>query len=78
VQRARLRCALDVTDPDEPLPVGHPLRNLRGAIVTPHIAASNWRVRHEIADAIMDDLESFFDHGRVKNRVTKTMLDRMT
>lgn len=78
VERARLRCALDVTDPDEPLPVRHPLRNLRGAIVTPHIAASNWRVRHEIADAVMDDLESFFDRGRVKNRVTKTMLDRMT
>lgn len=78
VEGARLRCALDVTDPDEPLPVRHPLRNLRGAIVTPHIAASNWRVRHEIADAVMDDLESFFDRGRVKNRVTKTMLDRMT
>jgi phosphoglycerate dehydrogenase-like enzyme len=78
VERARLRCALDVTDPDEPLPVRHPLRNLLGAIVTPHIAASNWRVRREIADAVMDDLESFFDRGRVKNRVTKTMLDRMT
>ncbi len=40
VQRKRLRCALDVTDPLEPLPVGHPLRTLPGAIVTPHVAAA--------------------------------------
>jgi phosphoglycerate dehydrogenase-like enzyme len=77
-QRGRLRCALDVTDPLEPLPVGHPLRNLPGAIVTPHIAASNWRVRHEIAEVVTNDLESFFSRRGVKNRVTTTMLDRMT
>ena len=28
VKRKRLRCALDVTDPTEPLPVGHVLRRL--------------------------------------------------
>src|ERR1035438_6849890 len=28
VQRGRLRCALDVTDPQEPLPAGHPLRTM--------------------------------------------------
>src|SRR5262249_39497982 len=40
VQRKRLRCALDVTDPLEPLPVSHPLRKLPGAILTPHVAAA--------------------------------------
>ena len=49
VRRKRLRCALDVTDPDEPLPLRHPLRNLPGAIVTPHIAGSGRRVRNEMA-----------------------------
>ncbi|MFJ9037203.1 2-hydroxyacid dehydrogenase [Streptomyces sp. NPDC102406] len=38
VRGGRLRVALDVTDP-EPLPVGHPLWNLPGALITPHVAA---------------------------------------
>jgi phosphoglycerate dehydrogenase-like enzyme len=78
VKRGRLRCALDVTDPLEPLPVGHPIRNLPGAMVTPHIAASNRLVRQQMAAVIMDDLESFFAGHGVKNRVTPAMLDRMT
>ncbi len=78
VKRKRLRCAIDVTDPLEPLPVGHPIRNLPGAVVTPHIAASNLRVREQIADVVMDDLESFFAGRGVKNRVTTSMLARMT
>jgi len=45
VTRGRLRCALDVTDPREPLPVGDSFRKLPGAIVTPHIAGSGRQVR---------------------------------
>ena len=78
VKRGRLRCALDVTDPLEPLPVGHVLRTLTGAIVTPHIAGSSRVVRHEMAQVVLDDLESFFSGHKVKNRVTTAMLDRMT
>ena len=78
IKRKRLRCALDVTDPLEPLPVTHPLRTLAGAIVTPHIAGSNRRVRHEIAEVLLDEIENFFRHRKVKNRVTTAMLDRMT
>ena len=78
VRSKRLRCAVDVTDPQEPLPINHPLRTLPGAIVTPHIAASNLRVREQIADTVLDDLESFFAGREVKNRVTVAMLARMT
>lgn len=78
VRRKRLRCAVDVTDPDEPLPLRHPLRNLPGAIVTPHIAGSSRQVRQEIAATVMDDLERFFRGKPVKNQVTKAMLQRMT
>ena len=78
VRSGRLRCALDVTDPLEPLPIGHALRTLPGAIVTPHIAASNRQVRHDMADVVMDDLERFFKGHAVENRVTTAMLDRMT
>lgn len=38
VRGGRLRLALDVTDP-EPLPEGHPLWDLPGVLITPHVAA---------------------------------------
>jgi phosphoglycerate dehydrogenase-like enzyme len=78
VQRGRLRCALDVTDPLEPLPVGDPLRTMPGAIVTPHIAGSGRPIRAGIARVVLDDLERFFTGKNVENRVTTSMLDRMT
>jgi len=78
VRCKRLRCALDVSDPLEPLPVNHPLRNLAGSIVTPHIAGSGRHVRAEIADTVINDLERFFKGKRVQNRVSRSMLERMT
>jgi phosphoglycerate dehydrogenase-like enzyme len=78
VRQGRLRCAIDVTDPLEPLPVGHPLRSMKGAIMTPHVAGSGRRVREDIANVVLDDLERFFRGKPVQNRVTTAMLDRMT
>jgi len=77
VQQGRLRCALDVTDPMEPLPVGDELRTRQGAIITPHIAGSGGHVREDIARVVLDDLNSFFRGKAVKNRVTEAMLARM-
>src|SRR5262249_55721024 len=56
VRSGRLRCALDVTDP-EPLPPRHPLRRMRGAILTPHVAAGMREVRLAMADIVIDELE---------------------
>jgi phosphoglycerate dehydrogenase-like enzyme len=39
VASGRLRCAVDVVEP-EPLPADHPLWDLEGALVTPHVGAS--------------------------------------
>jgi phosphoglycerate dehydrogenase-like enzyme len=78
VRRGRLHCALDVSDPDEPLPRNHPLRKLPGAIVTPHIGGGGRRTRHEMADVAIDELERFFRGEPVENRVTVQMLSRMT
>ena len=78
VRSGRLRCALDVTDPSEPLAVNDPLRTISGAIVTPHIAGSGLHVRREIARVVVDDLKKFFAGRQVENRVTDAMLDRMT
>jgi phosphoglycerate dehydrogenase-like enzyme len=78
VRSGRLRCALDVTDPDEPLPVRHPLRRMKGAIVTPHVGAAAVEVRRAMADIVLDALERFSRGERVKTRVTSRMLERMT
>ncbi len=78
VQSGRLRCALDVTDPEEPLPANHPLRRLPGAILTPHVAAGGIETRKEIANVVLTDLERFFHGEPVLNRVTAEMLERMT
>jgi phosphoglycerate dehydrogenase-like enzyme len=78
VMSGRLRCALDVTDPEEPLPVDHPLRTLPGAIMTPHIGGGGRQTRGQMADAAMDEIERFFGGEEVQNRVTTRMLSRMT
>jgi phosphoglycerate dehydrogenase-like enzyme len=78
VRQKRIRCALDVTDPDEPLKVNHRLRKLPGAILTPHVGGGGRHVRREIAETVMNDLENFFAGKPVQNRVTQAMLDRMT
>ena len=77
VRRGRLRCALDVTDP-EPLPPRHPLRRLRGAILTPHVGSGQREVRAAMADIVLDDLERFFAGRRPRHRVSTDMLERMT
>jgi phosphoglycerate dehydrogenase-like enzyme len=78
VKSGRLRCALDVTDPEEPLPIDHPLRTLPSAIMTPHVGGGGQRTRGEMADAAMDELERFFRGEPVQHRVTPPMLSRMT
>jgi phosphoglycerate dehydrogenase-like enzyme len=78
VVAGRLRCALDVTDPAEPLPVGHPLRGARGAVLTPHVGAGADSVRRKMAAAVLDELERHVAGRRPRNRVTPAMLDRMT
>jgi phosphoglycerate dehydrogenase-like enzyme len=78
VESGRLRCALDVSDPEEPLPVNHPLRALPGAMVTPHIGGGGLHTRGEMADAAIDELQHFFSGEPVQHRVTTRMLGRMT
>jgi phosphoglycerate dehydrogenase-like enzyme len=78
VRSGRLRCALDVTDPEEPLPPRHPLRRARGAILTPHVGAAQREVRRAIASLVLGDLERFFRGRPVRNRVSASMLRRMT
>jgi len=47
--------ALDVTDP-EPLPVDHPLLDVPGLVVLPHIASATHATRERMADMAVDNL----------------------
>jgi phosphoglycerate dehydrogenase-like enzyme len=78
VRSGRLRCALDVTDPLEPLPLRHPLRRMRGAVLTPHVGAAAVEVRRAMADVVLENLERFSRDERVRTRVTPRQLERMT
>jgi phosphoglycerate dehydrogenase-like enzyme len=78
VERGRLCCALDVTDPLEPLPFEHPLRKSPQALITPHVGAISVSIRNQMAEIVLSDLQRFFQGDPVQNRVTREMLDRMT
>jgi len=78
VVSGRLRCALDVTDPDEPLPVAHPLRSHPGAVLTPHVGGGGPTVRHQMALMALDSLERHFAGQPPLHQVTVDMLERMT
>ena len=65
-------------DPLEPLPARHPLRRLRGAVLTPHVGSAQARVRRQMADVLLSDLERFARGRPVRHRVTSSMLERMT
>ena len=78
VRSGRLRCALDVTDPLEPLPPGHRLRQMAGALVTPHVGAIDSGVRTAMARVAIENLQAHFAGRRVADRVTTRMLESMT
>jgi phosphoglycerate dehydrogenase-like enzyme len=56
VRSGRLRAALDVTDP-EPLPAGHPLWSLPGALVVPHVGGASSAMRPRIARLVRRQIE---------------------
>jgi phosphoglycerate dehydrogenase-like enzyme len=56
VRTRGLRAVLDVTDP-EPLPADHPLRQLPGVILTPHVAGSLGNELRRLGDAAASEVE---------------------
>ncbi|RLY94697.1 hydroxyacid dehydrogenase [Kocuria tytonicola] len=51
----RLRCALDVVEP-EPLPGDHPLMSARGSIIAPHVGGSNSSYLRRMRDLLLQQL----------------------
>lgn len=73
LQQGRLYGVLDVTDP-EPLPEGHPIRNVPNAFLTPHLAGSQGTETGRLVEWAIDEIERFVDGREPRNLVTKEML----
>lgn len=58
VASGRLRCALDVTEP-EPLPADHELWRLEGAIVTPHVGGAVLGFIERVYPRVGDQIRRF-------------------
>jgi phosphoglycerate dehydrogenase-like enzyme len=71
VRNGRLRVALDVTDP-EPLPAGHPLWNLPGALITPHVAAFTDAFRPMSIDFLRRQLHRYAGGEELENVIPIT------
>ena len=74
----RITAALDVTDPLEPLPADHELRQLPNVILTPHIAAGGIEMRREMGAVAVEEVVRFANGLAPLNRVTVEMLATMT
>jgi len=57
----RLYAILDVTDPDEPLPPGHPLYTHPRALITPHLAGSAGNELQRLGESVVDELARWMD-----------------
>lgn len=73
VGRGRLRAVLDVTDP-EPLPAHHPLFELDGVLLTPHIAGSLGRELRRIGEQVVSEVERFAGSGQMHHEVAPDQL----
>ncbi|MEU3188566.1 2-hydroxyacid dehydrogenase [Streptomyces sp. NPDC006923] len=71
VRSGRLRVALDVTDP-EPLPADHPLWDLPGALITPHVAAFTDAFRPMTADFLRQQLHRYARGEALENVISIT------
>ena len=78
LRKGRVTVALDVTDPLEPLPADHELRQLPNVTLTPHIAAGGIEMRREMGAIAVDEVVRFATGLEPVNRVTVEMLATMT
>ena len=58
VRSGRIRAALDVTDP-EPLPAGHPLWDLPGVLISPHVGGNSTAFLPRARRLVAEQLERF-------------------
>ena len=78
LRSGRIKAALDVTDPLEPLPPDHELRRLPNVLLTPHIAAGGIEMRRAMGAVAVEEVVRFCKGEGQENVVTGEMLALMT
>ena len=75
-RRPTLQAILDVTDPTEPPPPGHPFRKLENVVLTPHLAGVVGPGRARMGDLAVEELYRYFvTREPALYPVTRAMLD---
>jgi phosphoglycerate dehydrogenase-like enzyme len=77
LERGGLYAVLDVFE-EEPLPENHPLRNMPGAIVTPHSAGTSVYYRRAMADLVLEDIGRVLDGVPPRGAISKEKYLSMT
>jgi phosphoglycerate dehydrogenase-like enzyme len=75
--RPDLTALLDVTDPDEPLPMNHPLRILPNVYVSGHIAGSIGDEVGRLPDLVLEEFERWLTGEPLQHEVSSLMLETM-
>lgn len=70
-ERPDLFAVLDVTDPDEPIPVDHPLRALPNVQLTPHIAGAMGHEVFRMGAWMVDELARYLAGEPLKYEITR-------
>ena len=70
LQSGRLDALLDVTDPQEPLPLDSPFFRLENCVLLPHMAACTLEARKRQARYTVDEIERFLDGQALRFQVT--------
>jgi phosphoglycerate dehydrogenase-like enzyme len=76
VRASRIRAVLDVTEP-EPLPGGHPLRDLPGVILTPHVAGALGNELRRLGESATREVELFAAGRPAEHAVSAEALEAM-
>jgi phosphoglycerate dehydrogenase-like enzyme len=76
VRAGRVRAVLDVTGP-EPLPAGHPLRELPGVILTPHVAGALGNELRRLGESATREIELFAAGHPAEHAVSADALNAM-
>ncbi|WP_204164729.1 NAD(P)-dependent oxidoreductase [Nocardioides daejeonensis] len=67
-EEGRIRFALDVTEP-EPLPDGHPLWDMSGVLITPHLGGGTTAMLPRMADLVRANLRALVAGSPLRNVV---------
>lgn len=76
VGSGRLRAVLDVTDP-EPLPRDHPIFDVPGIVLTPHVAGALGNELHRLGASAVEEIERFAHGGTLNHEVLPEALAEM-